>query len=282
MRSDYTKIEAGAVFFAVWHEQWDANIHHHADQGVIVQVRGEADGRETNLLQFNCFHFERTYTYAPEGKARVCQIDPIADGNPIGWTARRIRDRLPEMLSAAGYPAVAAALDMERVREAAGEVEAAARHKFRASIQLVKHKRGDFMFEAGNIRFGLEMRVLGDDGGLAIHVLSDVCGGPDHDYAEETEVIAFDCFRVQPHYHYGPRNKNLRYYWDKTVVPDTLEWTLDVLKAGKLGPMIAAAGYPDIARDLDPDEVRAVLPAIEAKARELQPKAAPETALAAE
>ena len=126
------------------------------------------------------------------------------------------------------------------------------------------------------------MRVLGDDGGLAIHVLSDVCGGPDHDYAEETEVIAFDCFRVQPHYHYGPRNKNLRYYWDKTVVPDTLEWTLDVLKAGKLGPDDRGGRLSRHRPRPRPDEVRAVLPAIEAKARELQPKAAPETALAAE
>lgn len=282
MRSDYTKIEAGPVFFAVWHEQWDANIQHHADQGVIIQVRGDVDGRETNLLQFNCFHFERSYTYAPEGEARVCQIDPIADGNAFGWTARQIRERLPAMLSRAGFDGIAASLDMDRLATAAGEVEAAGREKFRNSIQLVKHKRGDFMFEAGNIRFGLEKRTLGDDGGLAIHVLSDLCGSPSHDYSEETEILAFDCFRLQPHYHYGPRNKNLRYYWDKTVVPDTLEWTLEVLKAGKLRDMIEAAGYPDVARDLDYDLVRAVLPGIEAKARELQPKVEADALQAAE
>jgi hypothetical protein len=113
-------------------------------------------------------------------------------------------------------------------------------------------------------------------------VLSDLCGSPSHEYSEETEILAFDCFRLQPHYHYGPRNKNLRYYWDKTVVPDTLEWTLDVLKAGKLRDMIEAAGYPDVARDLDYDLVRAVLPGIEAKARELQPKAETEALQAAE
>jgi len=273
MRKDYSKIEAGTVFFAVWHEQWDANIHDHADQGVIIQVRGEIDGVETNLLQFNCFHFEKSYTYAPDGKRRVCQIDPITDGNPIGWTARQIRERLAVMLRDGGFNSIADRLDIGAVRQAADEVETKARQKFRDSIQLVKHKRGDFMFEVGNIRFGLEMRTLGDDGGLAIHVLSDICGSPGHDFSEETEVIAFDCFRKQPHYHYGPRNKNLRYYWDKTVVPDTLEWTLDVLKAGKLRAMIDAAGYPDVARDLDEDLVRATLPEIEAKARELQPKA---------
>lgn len=281
MRSDYTKIEAGSIFFAVWHEQWDANIQHHADQGVIIQVRGDVDGRETNLLQFNCFHFERTYTYAPDGEARICQIDPIADGNPIGWTARRIRDRLPAMLNAGGFEAIASSLDMDKVVAAADAVETAAREKFRNSIQLVKHKRGDHMFEAGNIRFGLELRTLGDDGGLAIHVLSDLCGSPSHDYSEETEILAFDCFRLQPHYHYGPRNKNLRYYWDRTVVPDTLEWTLDVLKAGKLRAMIDAAGYPDVARDLDEDIIRDLIPSIEAKARELQPRKADGAALQA-
>ena len=272
MRSEYNRIEAGTVFFAVWHEHWDANIHHHADQGVIIEVRGDVEGRETAMLQFTCMHFERSYTYAPEGKARICQIDPVTDGNPIGWSARQVRERLPEMLRAAGYADTADSLDMAAVREAAGEVERVARHTFRNGISLVKHNRGDFIIEAGNIRFGLELRTLGRDGGLAIHVLSDVCGAPSHDYSEETEIIAFDCFRIEPHYHYGPRNKNLRYYWDKTVVPDTLEWTLDVLKAGKLGAMIDAAGYPDIARDLDPDVVRAVLPSLEAKARELQPR----------
>ena len=272
MRTDYTKIEAGPIFFAVWHEQWDANIQHHADQGVIIQVRGDVEGQETNLLQFNCFHVERSYTYAPDGKARICQIDPITDGNPIRWSARQIRERLPAMLSQGGFEEVAASLDIDKVVSASVEVEAAARDKFRNSIQLVKHKRGDHMFEAGNIRFGLELRTLTDDGGLAIHVLSDLCGSPSHEYAEETEIIAFDCFRVQPHYHYGPRNKNLRYYWDKTVVPDPLEWTLNVLKAGKLRAMIDAAGYPDLARDLDSDAIQDLLPALEAKARELQPK----------
>ena len=142
---------------------------------------------------------------------------------------------------------------------------------YQNSIQLVKHKRGDFIFEAGNIRFGLELRTLGDDGGLAIHVLTDLCGSSSHEYSEETEILAFDCFRIQPHYHYGPRNKNLRYYWDKTVVPDPLEWTLDVLKAGKLRQMITGAGYPDVAKDLDDDLVKKIIPGIEEKARQLQP-----------
>jgi hypothetical protein len=36
--------------------------------------------------------------------------------------------------------------------------------------------------------------------------------------------------------------------------------------------MIDAAGYPDLARDLDGDVIQDLLPTLEAKARELQPK----------
>ncbi|MBH67819.1 MAG: hypothetical protein CMM58_05645 [Rhodospirillaceae bacterium] len=271
MKTDYSKVDAGPIFFAIWHEQWDANIQHHADQGVIIQIRSTEKSGEKTLLQFNCFHVQQTYIYDPDGKPKICQIDPIADGNPIGWSIKQLKTRLPAMLSAAGYKKVAANIDMEKIKTVLRQVEQLARDKFKNSIQLVKHNRGDHIFEAGNIRFGLELRTLGDDGGLAIHVLTDLCGSASHEYSEETEILAFDCFRLQPHYHYGPRNKNLRYYWDKTVVPDPLEWTLDVLKAGKLGDMIRCAGYPDVAKDLDNDLVRDLLPTIELKARELQP-----------
>ncbi len=58
------------------------------------------------------------------------------------------------------------------------------------------------------------------------------------------------------------------------MVPDPLEWTLTVLKAGKLKPMIEAAGYPGVAADLDEDLIASLMPKIEAKAREMQPKTA--------
>ena len=108
------------------------------------------------------------------------------------------------------------------------------------------------MFEAGNFRFGLELRKqVGGDGGLAIHVLADLAGTPGRTYMEETELLAFDCFREAPHYHYGPRNKNHRIFWDKTLVPDPLEWTLEQFKSGKLRDMIQRAGYPGVAADYD-------------------------------
>ena len=87
---------------------------------------------------------------------------------------------------------------------------------------------------------------------MAIHVLSDVAG-------QEIELLAFDCFDENAHYHYGPRNQNVVLQWDRTVVPDPLQWTLDQFKGGNLGGMLARAGYPSIVAELDDDLVRRVV-----------------------
>ena len=107
-----------------------------------------------------------------------------------------------------------------------------------------RHNRGDPVIEAGNIRFGLEMRTVEPDGGPAIHVLADVAD-------QEIELLAFDCFRINPHYHYGPRYKNERIFIDTTLVDDSLDWVLAQFKDGNLPAMIERAGYPTIAAGLD-------------------------------
>lgn len=267
------QVEAGAVKFIIQHEVWDGNIHDHGDQGVAVLVTAPVDGKETTLLRFNCFDIDRSYIYGPEGKNRKCRMDPTVDGNPIAWTVKQLRNNLPTMLKEAGYDSVASKVKAREVQAKLGEVENHARTMFATARSTVKHNRGTDHFEAGNIRFGLEMRTqTSGDGGLAIHVLSDLAGTPGKAYMEETELLAFDCFREAPHYHYGPRNKNYRIFWDKTLVPDTLEWTLQQFKAGKLRDMIQRAGYPGVAADIDQTLIDAVLPAMEAKAREFQPK----------
>ena len=47
----------------------------------------------------------------------------------------------------------------------------------------------------GRFRFKVAFRDLGEDRGLAIHIF-----GPTHNSSEE-EVLRFDCFEKQPHYH---------------------------------------------------------------------------------
>jgi hypothetical protein len=285
------KFTAGPLTFTVRHELWDGNIHDHADQGVSIAVAADVDGKETALLRFNCFDQEKSYVYGPENNGpqaagetsgdyasetladavKIYRMDPIADGNPIGWTVKTLANKLPKMIERAGYPQIAAATDLAAVRDVLPEVEACARELFATRRNTVKHNRGTHIFEAGNIRFGLEMRrQAGGDGGLAVHVLADIGGTPGKSYVEETELLAFDCFWQLPHYHYGPRNKNHRIYWDKTLVDDPLGWVFEQFDNRKLGAMIDRAGYPGIAADLDMEKIAAVLPTVKKQAREMQ------------
>lgn len=277
-----TRFTADLLTIIVRHQLWDGNVQDHADQGVSIDVAADVGGKEISLLRFNCFDIERSYVYGPEnpelttpdrvggGMGLHCRMDPIIDGNPIGWTIRILGQKLPKMIERAGYKHIAAATDLDAMRRVLPQVEACAREMFVAERNTVKHNRGTEIFEAGNIRFGLEMRrQRNGDGGLAIHVLGDVGGSKGKKYVEETELLAFDCFWKGAHYHYGPRNKNHRINWDRTIVEEPLDWTFEQLENGKLGAMIELAGYPGITADLDMDKIAAVLPALKKRAYEM-------------
>ena len=272
MQTGRFRVEAGNVTFVVQHELWDGNIQDHSDQGVAILV----DVGDATALRFNCFDRERSYIYGPDGKNVRFRMDETVDGNPIGWTVKTLRNSIGIMLTEAGFPEAAGAVDHAAVNKALDEVDQVARYKFAAERNTVKHNRGTDVFEAGNIKFGLENRKLGSgDGGVAIHVLADLAGNTGRVFTEETELLAFDCFWDGPHYHYGPRNKNHRIYWDKTLVPDPLGWCLDQFKNKKLRVMLERAGYPGVAADLDDDVIAAVLPAVEARAREMEASGIP-------
>jgi hypothetical protein len=281
-QSQAIRFTADPLVFVVRHQLWDANVEDHSDQGVSIEVAAAIEGRQTTLLRFNCFDLERSYVYGPEnpelttagrvggGMGVHCRMDPVTDGNPIGWTIRTLGRKLPRMLERAGYGQIAQTIDPGAVQRVLPEVEACARETFIAKRNTVKHNRGTEIFEAGNIRFGLEMRRLPNgDGGLAVHVLADVGGAKGRAYVEETELLAFDCFWQNPHYHYGPRNKNHRTNWDLTVIDDPLTWAFAQFENGKLGAMIERAGYPGIAADLDPEQIAAILPALKKRAFEM-------------
>jgi hypothetical protein len=280
-----SRFSAGPLTFAVHHELWDGNIQDHPDQGVVIEVRADVAGTEIALLRFNCFDVERSYIYGPENAdlrvegpamlggaaaTNLYRMDPTVDGNPVGWTMRTLRTKLPKMLGRAGYPRIAESVDMAAVENVLPEVEACARELRATKRNTVKHNRGTHIFEAGNIRFGLEMRRLPmGDGGLAIHVLADLGGTSGKTYTEETELLAFDHFWNGAHYHYGPRNKNHRIYWDRTLVEDPLAWTLEQFEKGKLPAMIERAGYPGVAADLDVEMIASVLPEMKKQALDM-------------
>ena len=97
-------------------------------------------------------------------------------------------------------------------------------------------KLGETRINAGVVSFALQHRYL-DGGaphtqGVCIQVVGQVG-------ENETELLRFDCFDDNAHYHYGPENRNERIMLDR----------------GKLPTMLERAGYPTIAAALDDDLV---------------------------
>src|SRR5262245_48154987 len=121
-----TTFEAGAVNFVVQHELWDGNVDDHSDQGVAILVTGQVGGDEKELLRFNCFDLERSYVYGPETMNKLCRMDPTVDGNPVGWSVKQMKNKLPDMLRAAGYEGIASKVDAQAVTQKLPEVESTA------------------------------------------------------------------------------------------------------------------------------------------------------------
>jgi len=257
-------IDGGSVEFAMGYR---AEIMD--DQGLCVQVYSKIDGKDTEILRFDCFDQAPHYHYGPENHNIRLFLDKTTSGNPLGWTLNNLRNNMVAMVSRSGYEDLAASLEKAPVKKAIlDKVEAKSRDLIREGRRTVHHTMpemvdGDIV-EAGNIRFGLEYRHLPqiNDEGMAIHVLTDVAG-------QEVEVLAFDCFQNGPHYHYGPRNQDIRMYWDVTTSGETLKWTLDQFKGGKLKTMIERAGYPSVAAELDESLVQSLMPKIEKRSWEL-------------
>jgi hypothetical protein len=272
------RVDCGPICFALQYRDIDGGAPHgqgagsqggnHADQGVCLQVVGVVDGAERELLRFECFDNHPHYHYDPAGKNVSVMLDPTVTGNPLRWAMSQLRWKLPAMLEHAGHGEAARGIDLLQLRSALDEVEAKASDMAIHLRRTVKHNRGTDIIEAGNIRFGLELRTAGGgDGGMAIHVLGDIAG-------QEIELLAFDCFRIYPHYHYGPRYKNERIYLDKTLVPDPFAWVLQQFKSGRLPAMLTRAGYPTVAAALDEGLVAGKLSEVEARAHAMLQAAA--------
>ena len=236
------------------------------DQGLCVQVFGKAEGQDTEILRFDCFDQMPHYHYGPANHNIRLNMDKTTVGNPFGWTLDNLRTKLPAMIQRAGYADLAAEVEANPVDESVlDEVEAKGRQMAVGMRRTVTHKfermLEEDVFTVGNLRIGLEYRILpqANTEGLAIHVLSDVAD-------QNVELLAFDCFVNGPHYHYGPRNQDIRIYWDTTTSGETLRWTIDQFYAGNMKKMVERAGYPTIANDIDENLLQATLPAIEKRA----------------
>jgi hypothetical protein len=84
------------------------------DTGPSLHVFDKGDSWE--YLRFDCFDKEPHYHYISKAERSnlVCRVDEIAEGDPLEWTMRVTRRRLPDMLEYAGAPELA---DATRTRD---------------------------------------------------------------------------------------------------------------------------------------------------------------------
>ncbi len=103
---------------------------------------------------------------------------------------------------------------------------------------------------AGHLTFVLCYRALGGDGGMAVEVHGET--GHPETIAKRTQLLRFDCFERDPHYHLDPDGKN-------TVLKlppeaDNLSWTAHSIQ-NNLPGLIRLAGFPETADRVNVEEV---------------------------
>ena len=111
------------------------------------------------------------------------------------------------------------------------------------------------VFEVGGVELHVDQRSFGADGGPSVRVYGEADG-------ENIQLLRFDCFRKDPHYHYDPSGKNDQRHLDKASVPDSVAWTIEQL-GENLVKMIQTAGYDGVANRVDQAAVAQVLPEVE-------------------
>lgn len=115
--------------------------------------------------------------------------------------------------------------------------------------------------EVGGVRINVEYRRFGGDRGPAVRVYGDVDGRP-------VQLLRFDCFENDPHYHYDPDGHDDHRKLNAQEVPDPIAWTLAQL-SGNLVSMIRTAGYEAVADCVNQDAVADAIPRIETALREV-------------
>jgi hypothetical protein len=140
-------------------------------------------------------------------------------------------------------------------------------------------------FEAGNVRIGVEYRILTDelvaeirktlasatgsdvgqlenldDSGVSLHVFAGPPG-------KQLEYLRFDCFNEDPHYHYvsWSSSGNEVFHMDPVADGDPLAWSLERIST-RLPQMLERAGAPEVAAAVNMGLVDQIMPRVKEKA----------------
>lgn len=101
--------------------------------------------------------------------------------------------------------------------------------------------------EIGGVTFRVEYRNFGGDNGPAIRVLGDVDG-------ETKQLLRFDCFEDDPHYHYDPTGANVKHHLDELTMGCPVDFSLTQI-ASKTQAMVEKAGFADAAARIDQPQI---------------------------
>lgn len=108
-------LELGGLRFVVSRREFGG------DGGPTVEVWGEVDGEDTQVLRFDCFRKAPHY-HMPPSAPGVIALDPAEVGDGLDWTLDCVRHRLPEMVREAGFGALAGRLDAGALTRGADEL----------------------------------------------------------------------------------------------------------------------------------------------------------------
>ena len=242
-------IEVGGLCFNVRYSNLNT------DRGPSLRVYGGVEGKPVQLLRFDCFEHQPHFHYDPEGKNNQLRMDKAKVSDPIAWTMDYLQGNVASLIRIAGYSALADQVDEGVLTAALPTVEKA----LRDSIPVERPG-----LEASGLRFAVAYRSGSTDRGPSLQILGDVEGKP-------VQLLRFDCFEHEPHFHYDPEGKNNRIFLNTVRVSDPIAWTMDYLQ-GNITSLVRIAGYGQCADQLDEAALTAALPGVEKALRDSVPR----------
>jgi len=225
------------------------------DRGPSLRIYGDVEGKPVQLLRFDCFENQPHFHYDPEGKNNQLRMDKANVSDPIAWSMDYLRGNFASLIRIAGYSGLAEQLDEGALTAALPTVEKALRDTIPADMPGL---------QASGLCFEVEYRNTRTDRGPSLQVLGDVDG-------KRVQLLRFDCFEHEPHFHYDPQGKNNRIFMNTTRVSDPIAWSMDYLR-GNFASLIRIAGYSGLADRLDEAALTAALPGVEKALRDSVPQ----------
>jgi predicted DNA-binding ribbon-helix-helix protein len=226
------------------------------DRGPSLRIYGDVEGKPVQLLRFDCFENQPHFHYDPEGKNNQLRMDKANVSDPVAWSMDYLRGNFASLIRIAGYSALAEQLDEAALTAALPTVEKALRDTIPAEMPGL---------QASGLCFEVEYRNTRTDRGPSLQVLGDVDG-------KRVQLLRFDCFEHEPHFHYDPQGKNNRIFMNTTRVSDPIAWSMDYLR-GNFASLIRIAGYSGLADRLDEAALTTALPGVEKALRDSVPQA---------